>query len=75
MANTRYMRAVARAAEMMGGYEQLARRIGAKSEDVMSWASGAAEPPPAAFVAVTDILLGDTVRLARKTLLTGRDTT
>ena len=74
MANTRYTKAVERAAQMCGGYEQLARRIGAKLEEVASWANGAAEPSPAAFVALSDILLGDSMKLARKTLLTGRDT-
>ena len=68
------MRAVEQAARMTGGYEQLARRIGVTMEEVAAWASGTAEPPPAAFVAVTDIVLGDTVKLSRKTLLTGRNT-
>ena len=72
MGNTRYTRAVEQAARMCGGYADLAKRIGVKLEEVTNWASGAAEPPPAAFVAVTDILLGDSIKLARKTLLTGR---
>ena len=73
MGKTRYTRAVEQAAKMCGGHAGLAKRIGVKLEEVTNWASGASEPSPAAFVAVTDILLGDTMRLARKTLLTGRD--
>ena len=73
MASTRYTRAVEQAAQMCGGYAELAQRIGVTVEDVARWASGAAEPTPAAFIAVSDIVLGTTLKLRRRTLLTGRD--
>lgn len=73
MTNTRYTRVVEQAAQMCGGHAELARRIGVAVEDVARWASGAAEPPPAAFIALSDIVLGSTMKLRRKTLLTGRD--
>lgn len=56
MAKTVQSRAVERAAELLGGPEQLAARLGLSTGMVRAWIAGAVSPPDSHLLQVLDIL-------------------
>jgi hypothetical protein len=52
-----YANLLSRAAELLGGAEQLCRRLQVPAEQCASWLAGRTVPPNAVVVAVVDILL------------------
>jgi hypothetical protein len=58
------MRSVEHAAELAGGYEALARRLGMRTEQVMDWSLGLDSPDTASFLFVLDIIMQETQKLS-----------
>jgi hypothetical protein len=52
-----YIQSVEEAADMAGGYEGLAERLGVERDEVLSWVAGLSAPPTAAFLRIVDMLL------------------
>jgi hypothetical protein len=57
------MRSVEHAAELAGGYEALAARLGVRTEKVMDWSLGLASPDTAAFLFLLDLIMQETQKL------------
>jgi len=55
-------RMVARAAQLLGGEEQLARYLGVSTTRLFLWSTGAEKPPLSAFLRLADILLDSSLR-------------
>jgi hypothetical protein len=58
------MRSVEHAAELAGGYEALARRLGMRTEQVMDWSLGLDSPDTASFLFVLDLIMQETQKLS-----------
>jgi hypothetical protein len=56
-ANPLYARCVERAAQLLGGYGELANEVGASVRQLEAWARGEATPPTAVFLQIIDIVL------------------
>jgi hypothetical protein len=56
MESTVYRRTLSRAVAVAGSEEKLAQFLKLPLEDCRKWASGEADPPCAAFLALTDIV-------------------
>ena len=54
--STVYTRTLARAAELAGGIEPLARFLGSTPHDLSRWATGESNPPMPIFLAMVDVL-------------------
>lgn len=54
-----YSRAVRKAAEMVGGREELARTLQVAPADVEKWILGEKKPPRELFLRVVDLLIED----------------
>lgn len=78
---TVYRRTLARAIEIAGGEETLARFLGSTLTEIAKWASGATNPPMPIFLAMVDIVAANDLtptalqnlpaaRARRSTLLT-----
>jgi hypothetical protein len=52
-----YARVVQRAAEIVGGVEQLAKVLGASPLRVSAWAAGTSKPPKDVFLRAVDIVM------------------
>lgn len=59
------MRSVEHAAELAGGYEALARRLGMRTEQVMDWSLGLDSPDTASFLFVLDLIMQETQKLSQ----------
>jgi hypothetical protein len=57
VARLTYSNALQVAAKILGGREQLRRRLGATEADLTSWMTGEVEPPSAVFLEAVDIML------------------
>jgi len=55
-------RMVARAAQLLGGEERLARHLGVSTTRLFLWSAGAEKPPLSAFLRLADILLDSSLR-------------
>lgn len=64
MAEPVQSRVLQRAAQVVGGYGELQRRLQASRDEMRSWIHGAAVPPVAVFAKLVDILL-DAAELGR----------
>jgi predicted transcriptional regulator len=53
---TVYMRTLARAIEVAGSEENLARFLGSTRSEIQKWASGESNPPMPIFFAMVDVL-------------------
>lgn len=62
------MRSVDHAAELAGGYEELAARLGVRPEEVMDWSLGLGSPDTATFLFVLDLILQETQKLSSAAL-------
>jgi hypothetical protein len=58
------MRSVDHAAELAGGYDALAERLGVCSSDVVDWSRGIAYPDTTTFLFVLDLIMEETRKLA-----------
>jgi hypothetical protein len=58
------MRSVDHAAELVGGYEALAERLGARPEQVMDWSLGLERPNTATLLFVLDVIMQETQKLS-----------
>ena len=58
------MRSVDHAAELAGGYDALAERLGVGSRDVVDWVRGAASPDTTTFLFVLDVIMEETRKLS-----------
>ena len=58
------MRSVDHAAELVGGYEALAERLGVRPEQVMDWSLGLARPNTATLLFVLDLIMQETQKLS-----------
>jgi hypothetical protein len=65
------MRSVDHAAELAGGYDALAERLGVSSKEVVDWARGLARPDTTTFLFVLDFIMEETRRLANATMAFG----
>jgi hypothetical protein len=52
-------RALRRAVELAGSRENLAKRIGARIEELDKWLAGTGRPPREIFLRVVDVILDD----------------
>lgn len=59
-------RLLQRAAEITGGRERLANRLGVEAHSLEFWLSGRATPPERVFLAVVDLVLEDDVARAQQ---------
>ena len=59
------MHSVDHAAELAGGYEALARRLGVRTEQVMDWSLGLDSPDTTAFLFVLDLIMQETQKLSQ----------
>jgi hypothetical protein len=57
MGKALYIESVEDAAALLGGYAELAARLGVSTDDVASWSSGTALPEGALFLRLIEILL------------------
>lgn len=57
------MRSVDHAAELVGGYDALAERLGVCFENVVDWARGTACPDTTTFLFVLDLIMEETRKL------------
>jgi hypothetical protein len=57
-----YVRALQRAAEILGGEEELQAHLGAPATKLALWLQGTATPPTAIFLKVVDLLVDCSVR-------------
>lgn len=55
MLDDAYTRAFRRAIDTLGSSERLARALGASVAEIDAWSTGAAVPPPGAFLAAIEI--------------------
>ncbi|HET7362830.1 MAG TPA: hypothetical protein VFJ70_04565 [Burkholderiales bacterium] len=55
-----YSRALLRAAELLGGRDQLARVLRVPKDELHKWIAGDAKPPRELFLRVVDIILDET---------------
>jgi hypothetical protein len=55
-------RMIARAAELLGGEEQLARHLGVSTTRLFLWSAGAEKPPLSAFLRLADVLIDSSLR-------------
>ncbi len=60
-----YRRSLEMAAEILGGYDEVARFLGTNPEAVGSWASGSAEPPLSFVLRLVELIEQKTVNAAR----------
>jgi hypothetical protein len=60
-----YMRSVEQAAELAGGYEELARRLQVPTEDVIDWSRGKDKPGVDVFLLMLDLIMDETHKLSR----------
>lgn len=60
MAVNVYTRVLVKAAELLGGRRQLARRLQAPSAELERWIAGDAVPPMATFLKAVDVILDET---------------
>ena len=58
------MRSVDHAAELVGGYEALAERLGVRPEQVMDWSLGLGRPTTATQLFVLDVIMQETQKLS-----------
>jgi hypothetical protein len=58
------MRSVDHAAELVGGYEALAERLGVPPERVMDWSLGFGSPNTATLLFVLDVIMQETQKLS-----------
>lgn len=58
---TVYARTLRRAAEITGGVEQLASRLGVRSEDLVHWLQGTKQVPQEIFLRAVDIVVAHDV--------------
>jgi hypothetical protein len=65
------MRSVDHAAELAGGYDALAERLGVCSNDVVDWVCGMACPDTTTFLFVLDLIMEETRKLASSTMAFG----
>jgi len=56
--NPLYSHCIRRAAEMLGGFDNLGAQIDVSPRQLMRWARGVGAPPDAIFLKIVDILLG-----------------
>ncbi|HYM85432.1 MAG TPA: YdaS family helix-turn-helix protein [Pseudoxanthomonas sp.] len=66
-----YIECVEQAAEIAGGYDKLAERLGFTHEEVLSWLRGC-RVPAAAFLRIIDIALQDPAKTTRPTSIVSR---
>jgi hypothetical protein len=59
------MRSVEHAAELVGGYEALAERLGARPEEVLDWSLGFGSPNTATLLFVLELIMQETQKLSR----------
>lgn len=59
------MRSVEHAAEIAGGYDELAVRVGVSADRVIAWSAGRDMPDTTSFLLVLDVILLETKRLSR----------
>jgi hypothetical protein len=62
------MRSVDHAAELAGGYEALAERLGVSAERVADWTVGLETPDTTTFLFVLDVIMEETQKLARASM-------
>ena len=62
------MRSVDHAAELAGGYDELAKRLGVRAEQIMDWSLGLGSPDTASFLFVLDLILQETQKLSSAAL-------
>jgi hypothetical protein len=55
--NALYAACIARAAELLGGYEALAKRLGIPAQVLLRWSHGKEGIPEPVFLEVVDVLL------------------
>ena len=65
------MRSVDHAAELAGGYDALADRLGVCSANVVAWVRGTACPDTTTFLFVLDFIMEETRRLAGAVMALG----
>jgi hypothetical protein len=73
MWKSKSMRLVASAADLSGGYERLARRLGVTEVEVVSWAHGIGGPSGPVAERLAELIRKSSLRVARATILTRRD--
>jgi hypothetical protein len=67
------MRLVAFAAELSGGYERLARRLGVTEVEIVSWAHGIGAPSGPVAGRMAELIRKSSLRAARACMLARRD--
>jgi hypothetical protein len=55
-----YARTLRRAANMVGGIDELAARLNVSREDLVHWTQGTRRAPPTVFLQAVDIVLEQT---------------
>lgn len=54
-----YIQSIEEAAEVAGGRDALAERLGVAPEEVLRWVEGLYAPPTVAFLSIVDMLIED----------------
>jgi hypothetical protein len=65
MAKAVYQRSVEMAAEILGSNDAVAQYLGVKSDEVLGWLNGTAEPAINLFLRLVDLIEKKTVNAAR----------
>ena len=61
-----YIRAIERAAEILGGEHALAARLGIPPQRLRAWTNGFAQVPPDIFLLVVDILVESSIMRSKQ---------
>jgi hypothetical protein len=67
--NLLYSHCIKRAAELLGGFDNLGAHIGVDPQDLARWASGAGAPSDAIFLKIVDIVLDKQLGTPRSSAL------
>jgi hypothetical protein len=62
MEKAAYVQTLEQAADIAGGYAELAAVLGVSQNDLDAWTKGTSVPGPALFLRVVDLVLGDLQR-------------
>lgn len=60
MAPSVYSRALQKAAELLGSYDGLARRLGVPAQTLQEWIDGKSLPPVPVFLSIVEFILEET---------------
>ena len=60
MTSSVYSRALIKAAELLGGRDELARELHVPAAEIEKWVAGDAKPPREIFLRIVDIILDET---------------